>query len=121
MSFRLGGGNIFLIFSGIHSLTYLFKLSSTHTSIQQALIVCPKCENITLDVKERGRRQKSLQETHSPVRESEDQTAAVQCGRCGDGVAHEDSLGTTEKGLISGEEGLLDLSMPGKGGFGYSR
>lgn len=68
----MGGGNIFLIFSGIHSLTYLFKLSSTHTSIQQALIVCPKCENITLDVKERGRRQKSLQETHSPVRESED-------------------------------------------------
>ena len=55
------------------------------------------------------------------MRESEDQTAAVQCGRCGDGVAHEDSLGTTEKGLISGEEGLLDLSMPGKGGFGYSR
>ena len=39
-----------------------------------------------------------LQETHSPMRESEDQTTVVQCGRCGDGVTHENSLGTIEGG-----------------------
>lgn len=54
------------------------------------------------------------------MRESEDQTTVVQCGRCGDGVTHENSLGTIERGLISGEEDLLGLCMPGRRGFGYS-
>lgn len=53
----------------VHSFIHLFILSSTHTSIQQALIVCPKCENITLDVKERGRRQKSLTSGNSQPNE----------------------------------------------------